>query len=188
LNAINNQLNSGATLTQANSSTVVGKLFYDLTGPQVATYGATASGNTEWVVSAVTDSISFVISGATHGKDNLTPWGSKYTGQDDIILWKPPYNIVLKEVLGITDSGATVIWNVGNCDSSGANCVAMLSSDIASGSTGNLVPNNSSVFANSDVTAYQTLRLNVIWSGVSSSGVTANFTGTINYWQQRSTH
>lgn len=180
-------LQSGATLQQVANGTVVGKMYYDLPHQQIFAYGATSSGNSEFVVSGITESFAFIISGVTHGRDNATPWGTKNTGQDDIILWQPPYKIIVKEVYGICDagtssgSGATVVWNLQNCNSGGASCVDMLSTNLGSGTTGI----SYGTIGHSDVSPFETLRLNVIWSGVSSSGVTQNFTGTINYWRAR---
>lgn len=170
------------TLSQEPTSKVVGKLVYDIKEPLIYSYGATGSGTTEWVISAVTDSLSFVISGVTHGKNNAAPWGTTDKGQDDIILWQPPYKIQVKEVFGITDSGATVVWNLQNCNSAGASCVDMLSPNLGSGNTGV----SKGTIIHSDVSPYETMKLNVIWSGVSTpSGVTANFTGIVNYWKAR---
>jgi hypothetical protein len=187
--SIQNQVNTisgnSNVLPILSTFSTVGALFYDSTGPQVATYGATGSGNTEWVVSAVTDFVSFVISGVTHGKNGGATPSSGYTDQDDIILFKAPYPIVLKEAWGQTDSGTTVLWNIANCNTAGASCSNMLTSNITSGSTGNFTLTLGSTFTNSDIAKDEWVRLNVIWSGVSSSGVTTNFTGTVFYWKQR---
>lgn len=177
-----NEISGTSNVLPQTGANVTGGLFYDATQPQIYSYGTVNGGATEFVVSAVTDSISFVISGVTHGKNTS---GAGYKDQDDILLWKAPYPIVVKEVFGIVDSGTTVVWNIMNCDSAGANCVDMLSADIQSGSTGNLSPTGFYTLANSDIAKGEWLRADFTWSGVSASGVTTNFTGTINFWKQR---
>lgn len=85
--------------------------------PAQGGYGADASGMTgtpyitSGVVSVGTQTKSFII--------------NEPTASDDFLIWRTPYAITITAIHGVLLTGTNVIGGIDECDSNGANCVAV---------------------------------------------------------------